>query len=160
MTARPAAFAPGASGSPVEAEPALAALRGDLAERLLRLITNVGCPAGAGATIRAWLDLIRADEPAALELEELEKVLRALTVFYIDRFAYAGHKGRRWRPGQPVDLEMTDRGGALLVRHLQARVADLALARHGPAGRVLLRRVRDAEQEMVRSIAVMIGRVV
>jgi hypothetical protein len=142
------------------AERALAKLRDGLADKLEWLLDAVECPAGAEATIRSWLALIRSEDlTAALAPDALETVLRSLSVAYLDRFAYTGSRPQRWRLGEPVDLELTDRGGAIVILAVRNAAAELGRGRLGREGAALLRRVHDAEQEQIRSIAVAIGRV-
>lgn len=142
------------------AQRALEQLRAGLALNLERLLDDVGCPAGAEPTIRSWLGHIRSDNPtSALTPEALENVLRSLTIAYADRCAFAGHKPSRWRPGAPVDLEITDRGGGIVIRAVRSAAAEIVRGLHGRNGATLLRRVQNAEGDLHRSIAIAIGRV-
>ncbi len=77
----------------------------------------------------------------ALASEALETVLRSLSVFYLDRFAYTGSRPQRWRLGEPADLEIIDRGGAIVILAVKNAAAELARGLHGREAAALLRRI-------------------
>lgn len=109
--------------------------------------------------LQRWLTSCRTAELPAGKYSQasMAALLATLVRARGEAFSYSAQPNDAWRPGAPVDLEMHDRGGAIMHTRAYGWATILCLVLHREAGAEMVRRFDELHERNLRKIAELIG---
>ncbi|MEE4208137.1 MAG: hypothetical protein V2I43_02590 [Parvularcula sp.] len=94
----------------------------------------------------------------AFSVESLTDLLETLARACVEVFSYSALPNDQWYPGAPVDLDMHDRGGAIVHRYAYNCAATLCMVANGEQGAKIVKRFDDLQDRNLRKMAELIGK--
>ncbi|SEA82043.1 hypothetical protein [Rubrimonas cliftonensis] len=110
--------------------------------------------------MRLWLvNNLNSDcEDERYGLPAMTSLLETLARACVEGFSYSALPNDQWYPGAPVDLDMHDRGGAIMHRRAYNCAAVLCMVAHGEQGATIVKGFDDLQDRNLRKMAELIGK--